>query len=51
MRAGGVCVVFTNRVAGDKVFGLKKRRQEAEKRLILVGLKVLEILFARDSDT
>lgn len=51
LRAGGVCVVFTNRVTGDEAFGLKKRRQEAERRLLLVGLKALEILFARDSHT
>ena len=48
LRAGGVCAVFTNRLTGDKAFGLKKRRQEAERRLLFVGLKALEILFSND---
>ncbi len=48
LRAGGVCAVFTNRVTGDKAFGLKRRRQEAERRLLAVGLRALEILHARD---
>jgi uridine phosphorylase len=48
LRAGGLCAVFTNRVTGDKAFGLKSRRQEAERRLLAVGLRALEILSARD---
>jgi uridine phosphorylase len=48
LRAGGVCAVFTNRVTGDKAFGLKRRRREAEGRLLAVGLRALEILYARD---
>jgi uridine phosphorylase len=48
LRAGGVCAVFTNRVTGDKAFGLKRRRQEAERRLLAVGLRALEILHGRD---
>jgi len=48
LRAGGVCAVFTNRVTGDRAFGLKRRRQEAERRLLAVGLRALEILYARD---
>jgi uridine phosphorylase len=48
LRAGGVCAVFTNRVTGDKAFGLKSRRREAERRLLAVGLRALEILAARD---
>jgi len=44
LRAGGVCAVFTNRLTGDKAFGLKKRRREAERRLLVVGLRALEIL-------
>ncbi len=48
LRAGGMCAVFTNRVTGDKAFGLKRRRQEAERRLLAVGLRALEILYARD---
>lgn len=48
LRAGGVCAVFTNRVTGDKAFGLKVRRQKAERRLLAMGLRTLEILSARD---
>jgi uridine phosphorylase len=48
LRAGGMCAVFTNRVTGDKAFGLKSRRREAERRLLAVGLRALEILAARD---
>ncbi len=36
------------RITGDKAFGLKRRRQEAERRLLAVGLRALEILHARD---
>jgi uridine phosphorylase len=49
LRAGGACAVFTNRVTGDKAFGLKRRRQQAESRLLAVGLRALEILHARDN--
>ena len=48
LRAGGACAVFTNRVTGDKAFGLKRQRREAERRLLAVGLRALEILYARD---
>ena len=48
LRAGGVCAVFTNRVTGDKAFGLKRRRLQAERGLLAVGLRALEILSARD---
>jgi uridine phosphorylase len=48
LRAGGVCAVFTNRVTGDRAFGLKRRRREAERRLLTVGLRALELLAARD---
>jgi uridine phosphorylase len=48
LRAGGVCAVFNNRVTGDKAFGLKRQRQKAERDLLAVGLKALEILHARD---
>jgi uridine phosphorylase len=51
LRAGGVCAVFTNRITGDKAFGLKRRRQQAERGLLAVGLKALEILYARDSQS
>ncbi len=49
LRAGGACVVFTNRVTGDKAFGLKRRRQQAERSLLAVGLRALEILTTQDS--
>ncbi len=49
LRAGGVCAVFTNRVTGDRAFGLKRRRQEAERRLLAVGLRALQILHAHDT--
>lgn len=48
LRAGGVCAVFTNRVTGDQAFGLQRRRQKAERRLLAVGLKALVILSASD---
>lgn len=51
LRAGGVCAVFANRVTGDKGFGLKRRRLEAERRLLAVGLRALEILHARNAGT
>ena len=49
LRAGGVCAVFTNRVTSDRAFGLKKRRQEAERSLLAVGLRTLEILYVLDN--
>ncbi len=51
LRAGGMCAVFTNRITGDKAFGLKRRRQQAERTLLTVGLRALEILYARDSQS
>jgi uridine phosphorylase len=48
LRAGGMCAVFTNRVTGDKAFALKRQRQQAERSLLAVGLRALEILQARD---
>ena len=49
LRAGGVCAVFTNRVTGDRAFGLKRRLQEAQRRLLAVGLRALSILHAHDN--
>jgi uridine phosphorylase len=49
LRAGGMCAVFTNRVTGERAFGLKRRRREAESRLLAVGLRALEILSVLDS--
>ncbi len=48
LRAGGVCAVFANRVTGDRTFGLTSRRRQAERLLLAVGLRALEILSARD---
>lgn len=48
LRAGGACAVFTNRVTGDKAFGLKRRRTLAEGHLLRVGLRALEILWSLD---
>jgi len=50
LRAGGACAVFTNRITGDVAFGLKRRRQQAERGLLAVGLRALEILYARDAE-
>jgi hypothetical protein len=49
LRAGGACAVFTNRVTGDRAFGLKRRRRQAERLLLAVGLRALEILHGRDN--
>jgi uridine phosphorylase len=49
LRAGGACAVFTNRVTGDKAFGLKRRRHLAERGLLAVGLRALEVLHAHDT--
>ncbi len=49
LRAGGACVVFTNRITGDVAFGLKRRRQQAEAGLMALGFRAVEILHARDS--
>ena len=49
LRAGGMCAVFTNRVTGDRAFGLKRRRYKAEGSLLAAGLRALEILYARDT--
>jgi uridine phosphorylase len=49
LRAGGICAVFTNRVTGDRAFGLKRRRQKAERSLLAVGLRALEVLYIRDN--
>jgi uridine phosphorylase len=47
IRSGGVCLVLNNRVTGQGLPGAHTRRQ-AERRLIDVGLRALEILAARD---
>ena len=47
IRAGGVCLVLNNRVTGQGLPAAQARRR-AERRLIDVGLRALEILAARD---
>jgi uridine phosphorylase len=46
IRAGGACLVLNNRITGQGLTGYARRR--AERRLIDVGLRALEILAARD---
>lgn len=48
IRAGGACVVFINRVTGELLFEAKRARREAERRLLAVGLRALEILAAQE---
>jgi uridine phosphorylase len=47
IRAGGACLVLNNRVTGQGLLGAHARRR-ADRRLIDVGLRALEILAARD---
>jgi len=47
IRAGGACLVLNNRVTGQGLTGAYARRR-AERRLIDVGLRALEILAAGD---
>jgi uridine phosphorylase len=47
LRAGGACVVFNNRSRGGRFGSLKELRQ-AEKRLLAVGLRAVEILAEND---
>jgi uridine phosphorylase len=44
LRAGGACAVLNNRVTGASVFGSPRLKALAEKRLIQVGLRAVEIL-------
>lgn len=48
LRAGGVCAVLAQRVTGALVFDVRKHIRLAERRLIQVGLRALEILSAAD---
>ncbi len=48
LRAGGVCVVFINRVTGASLFASSRLRRNSERRLLEVGLRAVEILAARD---
>jgi uridine phosphorylase len=47
IRAGGACLVLNNRVTGQGLLGAQAR-QRADRRLIDVGLRALEMLAAHD---
>jgi uridine phosphorylase len=47
IRAGGACLVLNNRITGRGLTSAKARRR-AERRLIDVGLRALELLAAKD---
>ena len=47
IRAGGVCLVLNNRLTGQGLISAHARRR-AERRLIDVGLRALEILAKQD---
>lgn len=44
LRAGGACAVLGNRITGASVFDSARLKAQAEKRLIQVGLRAVEIL-------
>jgi len=44
LRAGGACAVLNNRITGASVFASARLKNLAEKRLIQVGLRAVEIL-------
>jgi uridine phosphorylase len=46
LRAGGACAVFVNRI--NRTFATPRLRRQAERRLIQVGLRAVEILAAKD---
>ena len=48
LRAGGACAVLDNRITGAAVFNSPRLKSLAEKRLIQVGLRAVEILAAKD---
>jgi uridine phosphorylase len=48
LRAGGACAVLNNRITGASVFASARLKGLAEKRLIAVGLRAVEILAAKD---
>ncbi len=48
LRAGGACAVLNNRITGASVFDSARLKALAEKRLIQVGLRAVEILAAED---
>lgn len=48
LRAGGVCAVFAHRLTGASVFDSPRLQALAEKRLITVGLRAVEMLAGKD---
>lgn len=48
LRAGGACVVLDNAITGGETFASRKDKARAVGRLIRVGLRALELLFAWD---
>jgi uridine phosphorylase len=48
LRAGGACVVLDNLVTGGQTFASDRGKQAAVRRLLRVGLRALEILYASD---
>lgn len=48
LRAGGACAVLANRVLGHRIFGERRLKALAERRLLDLGLKALEILYTHD---
>ncbi len=48
LRAGGACAVLNNRLTGASVFASARLKTLAEKRLIQVGLRAVEILAGKD---
>jgi uridine phosphorylase len=48
LRAGGACAVLNNRITGASVFASARLKSLAERRLIQVGLRAMEILAAKD---
>ena len=48
LRAGGACAVLNNRLTGASVFASPRLKALAEKRLIQVGLRAVEILAEKD---
>ncbi len=51
LRAGGACVVLDNLITGGETFAAKRDKQAGVGRLIRVGLRALEILYAFDRET
>lgn len=50
LRAGGACAVLNNRITGASVFDSARLKSLAEKRLIQVGFRAVEILAGKDKE-